>query len=646
MNIELYINGHLADLDKKDFSYNLQANDMFDFDSREFSYSEVIYLPTTSNNSKIFGYADIPTSDNAGAYVKYVVDYYVNGIAIVLRANGFLTGKRGNYFIFNFKDNSKDVFQLMVGKKLKDLPFEELNHEKKHTDIKKEYIGQKRFVYAIADYGGETFKVINQRPYFNLDHCPPSVKMDWILQKIKELNPNNPYIFKGNFFESELWKSLYMTVSDGRIHEIDGNVNENKAIYNKSGSCRSNGAYSDYNIRYNDDLRIFEEVTSGDTHFFEIPETGTYFIDIKGTIRGELYLNEKVVHKGSFNISEQIDFKNRRFDFEKGKKIALIAVGYPEEEDQSGQGGIIHQGQTTVVERLEVKIFRSKDVEFKNLISDMTILDWFKEVMRLFSLTPVKDDKTNNVQQFYTLSERVNEAPVLDWSEKYIKTIEEKFHDTNAYAQVNRFKYAKYNEQDSLQDVNDYDLIFKDQALIFEKEHKSKFFLGLSKAYETPHIQKIDSMFFFKKEFKEKDGKTIIEYKPQNNRFHIFNARSEKELLVVMRGIEVESAHALIADATLLQWQNLINSHYSDLPRIMEHLYCITCEMHLLEIDIHKFSFFSRIYLEQFGAYFIPNKITYKVGSPAVVELIKIRGKAPIVIDENTLQIIDFEKPL
>lgn len=63
MNIELYINGHLADLDKKDFSYNLQANDMFDFDSREFSYSEVIYLPTTSNNSKIFGYTDIPTSD-------------------------------------------------------------------------------------------------------------------------------------------------------------------------------------------------------------------------------------------------------------------------------------------------------------------------------------------------------------------------------------------------------------------------------------------------------------------------------------------------------------------------------------------------------------------------------------------------------
>ena len=98
--IELFINGQKADVEQKPFTYTLQVNDMFNFDTREVSYSETIYLPTTPTNNIIFGFANEPLSDKVEAYKTHKVDYYVNGIPIVQSANGFLIGKRGNYFIF------------------------------------------------------------------------------------------------------------------------------------------------------------------------------------------------------------------------------------------------------------------------------------------------------------------------------------------------------------------------------------------------------------------------------------------------------------------------------------------------------------------------------------------------------------------
>ncbi len=49
-----------------------------------------------------------------------------------------------------------------------------------------------------------------------------------------------------------------------------------------------------------------------------------------------------------------------------------------------------------------------------------------------------------------------------------------------------------------------------------------------------------------------------------------------------------------------------------------------TCEMNLNALDIYEFNFFKRIYLKQLAGYFLPNKITFKTNTLAVVELIKI----------------------
>ena len=246
------------------------------------------------------------------------------------------------------------------------------------------------------------------------------------------------------------------------------------------------------------------------------------------------------------------------------------------------------------------------------------MLDWFREVTRLFSLTPMKDDKLNNIQQFYTLSERVHNAPVINWSDKFIRMTEEKYHNINAFAQVNKFKYSKYDQQSNQQDENDFDLIFNDQALVPEKEFKSKFFSGIVNNFQFQNKKRyLDTFQFFEKEVKENEKKGVeIKYKEKNNRFHIFHADnvfSTHTNISIHNGSEKMSDAMWLSYASFesLKWENLIKRYYNDFPKLMERLYFVTYEITLNEVDIHNFSFFSRIYIEKLGSYFLPNKITY-----------------------------------
>ena len=73
--IELYIDNNKAELNNNAFTYTLQVNDMFNFETREVGYSETMYLPITAANRLIFDFAEMSEGDNRGAYRIYKVDY-------------------------------------------------------------------------------------------------------------------------------------------------------------------------------------------------------------------------------------------------------------------------------------------------------------------------------------------------------------------------------------------------------------------------------------------------------------------------------------------------------------------------------------------------------------------------------------------
>ena len=95
-----------------------------------------------------------------------------------------------------------------------------------------------------------------------------------------------------------------------------------------------------------------------------------------------------------------------------------------------------------------------------------------------------------------------------------------------------------------------------------------------------------------------------------------------------MRGGNINSDpfvyYPCLAYFKALRWNSLLENYYNGFNDILNHMRVYTCEMNLNALDIYEFNFFKRIYLKQLAGYFLPNKITFKTNTLAVVELIKI----------------------
>ena len=139
----------------------------------------------------------------------------------------------------------------------------------------------------------------------------------------------------------------------------------------------------------------------------------------------------------------------------------------------------------------------------------------------------------------------------------------------------------------------------------------------------------MDVMEFFTKDVKKKeDGTTETEYKEKTGRWHVYATKEVKnEVTFSLRAKEEGDGveRYFVPNFEPFRWDNLLKTYYKDLQRVVERMYCVTVEMNLNEIDVMEFSFFSRIYVQQLGSYFMPNKIKYKTEGMAEVEMIKIR---------------------
>ena len=190
--------------------------------------------------------------------------------------------------------------------------------------------------------------------------------------------------------------------------------------------------------------------------------------------------------------------------------------------------------------------------------------------------------------------------------------------------------YKKNDDENAYrQEKRDSAIFFNDEYLDERRDFQSKFYSPLNDfTFLKTDNAGIENMEFFVKELKkESNGNIKTEYKEKTARWHIYTSYS------IYSGVEFNlkaKAEKQITDsfsfasATFFKWENLINTYYKDLPRLMEHPYIVTAEFALSEIDIYEFSFFSRIYIEQLGCYFLPNKIKYKAGAVTEVEMIKI----------------------
>ena len=683
--IRLIIDNKEADLLNDEFTWNMQCADFFSFDTRQFSCSDVMYLPMSGTNNDIFELASMVGSVSNRPQRAFDVELLIDGIPIVRHAKGYLMGVQNDTYKFAFHESTKDIYHWLNLYKLSDVIGDKLNHNKTIREIEnrsREYavkaIGGKPqefgmgLLYAVAEYGGQTFtdeRVLDKKPIghtYNFYYAPPAIHVRWIIEEVQRMSGHT---FEGSFFDTEMFNTLFISTSqviedkapEGSLIGVN-QEGEVKGETLKKLNKRLGESYLTLNSPYKPN-RFY--IKRDKTYIYQIPsdKRGTWDLVISGRIQGtdnkdnnkagtqpyiEVYVNDESlpICTSLFGVGEFIkrwEYTRNGWSFSiniKDKFMANDKIFIRLSETARHEDAELSNNHKIVVYDIDFKIEQTSWQTLNLLVSELSMLDLFKELLVMFGLTSIKLSIDDEVQHFYTIDERLNEAPALDWTDKFVRVTNLEFHaPTSSYARHNHFKYKKYDEQDGNQLKADGVLVIDDELLTFKKEREGKFFAGVD--YERSRKVQFDNdilydFYFWEKDLKEKDSGgqkvTEITYKAKNNRFHIFNVIYNDSLFFQSKGVikggdfnsnefDFLPCKAYFGD---LQWGKLLENYYSGFNEILNRMRVYTCEMNLNALDIYEFNFFKRIYLMQLGGYFLPNKITFKTNTLAVVELIKI----------------------
>lgn len=666
--IRLIIDGKEADLLNNDFNWNMQCADFFSFDTRQFSCSDVMYLPMSGTNNDIFELASMVGSVSNRPQRAFDVELLIDGIPIVRNAKGYLIGVQNDTYKFAFHESTKDIYHWLNLYKLSDVIGDKLNHNKTTDVIEsssviytnhvasgtvKDFKG--KFVYAVADYGGDMIR----DSIFNFYYAPPAIHLRWIMEEVQRMSG---YTFEGNFFDTEMFNTLFISTSQVINEKAPAGVlvnlvkegetkgpnakkisDNNAEMYLTINSIVSPAFFikkvnRDYIVQIPaDKLGSWDFVLSGRTQGNESKRIMSYveiykndeqtpICSTRGGVGGYVTQMEFARDTGGWNFSIRIpDY------FKANDRIYVRLLAEVQPQFLKGDIGTYN---------LSFKIEQTSWQMLNHLVSELSMLDLFKELLVMFGLTSIKLSVDDEVQHFYTIDERLNEAPVLDWTDKFVRVTNLEFHaPTSSYARHNHFKYKKYDEQENMQSKADGVLVIDDELLTFKKEREGKFFAGVDRdkiVQQSINIGYSGAFYFWEKDLKEKDSGgqkvTEITYKAKDNRFHIFNVLADEDYLDQYNG-EIRGGSFSSREFTFsackayfgdLQWGKLLENYYSGFNEILNRMRVYTCEINLNALDIYEFNFFKRIYLMQLGGYFLPNKITFKTNTLAIVELIKI----------------------
>ena len=663
--IRLIIDGQEADLLNDEFTWNMQCANFFSFDTRQFSCSDVMYLPMSTNNNEIFDYAGMVGSVSGRPQRAYEeVEVLVEGVPIVRHAKGYLMGVYNDTYKFAFHEETKDVYHWLNLYKLSDIIGNKLNHSKNADVIanttrvyadwqvsEMEGYYTNGYIYPVAGYGGDTF--IDGK--YNFYYAPPSIYIPWVFNEVTRMSGQR---FEGSFFNSEMFKTLFITTSQVlNTGEPKGVLVQFEQTNIKGGtSKKADGleAVEAYLTINNPRHPSYFNKVENKIPFLQMPSdsTGSWDFVISGRIQGnstlrpdiEIYKNDDVtpICKGSTGGIYIEEFRNTNTN---GWVFSIKIPDLLSANDRVFVRLLLAGGrlENTYIGTPEIR-FKIEQTSMQNvnkMVSDLSMLDLFKELMIMFGLTHMKLDIDDPVQHFFTVDERLNDAPLIDWTDQFVRVTNLEFHvPTASYARRNHFLYKKYDEQENKQFGADGVMVINDDLLTFKKEREGKFFAGIDSDKRTNYntYPPLDEFFFWEKEIKEKNEggqkKIEVEYKSKDNRFHIFNVywTGYDDLVSTTEGIirggdfnsDTFSFHPCVSTFNGMRWDSLIKIYYGNFNNVLNHMRVYTCEMNLTALDIHQFNFFKRIYIMQLGGIFLPNKITFKAHGLAVVELIKI----------------------
>lgn len=571
-NDELYIDGHLVDMDDDTkVTLNYKSNIFTDLSKIVSNNSYTIKLPNTVHNQCVIDHADLPTRVTEFPRIRHAARYIRNGVEVINKANAVLMSVTSTFDVALSWGNATAFNSLVQdGKSLDELADK---NEYLLWDVNLE----------VSNYGIESGILVSEMDLGLKANEPlatlhPSVRASYVLKLIQDTY--NLKIILGDEKKEFLSKLIVplLTRNGGYANQIDTqgvlqvaytlagwlawNVKQTNANFNTSFyySLGSNGDFVSVKALVDGTVVIRPDFKSkyGDISVFSGQK------DSKQNQKYLQYVKVEGEYPYHYNIPFELEISKDDY-FSVGSMQAyafismtdthLLSFGMEPREVQIGD-------RFSIVENLP----------------KMKTIDFIKAIASILGVFAVPAADNSEQIRFVSIDDVIGNIPIaVDWTRKVVASYKDNkpgeiTFTLDGFAQNNRMNW----KSDNTANYNGV-LIVEDKTIDYERDAVTMPFAGT-------------------------DMRASFAYIP----IYSYNASSELEYTSVEPRILIEQNNNGKSKAVFhgLDWQNLLSQHYASYQKIIRRPVIIKEKIELREIELKRLDMTIPVYLAQYGKYY------------------------------------------
>lgn len=669
MSYLLFIGGVRFEVESNKLSQTKQVNDISRLSDRQTNYTNKFKAYKTANNVRAFDNLDLPGSNSNFPYQKnecYLFDADT-GECLIYKGWANIVDSSDNEYDIYIYDGIVDFYKEIENRKISEIGISDLNHLKNIEGVINSWDEENNlpYRYMLADYGGKVFTNAPDN-FINIDYLVPSAFVKFIWDRVFSFFG---FTYSGSIFNTEKFTNFLITFpkpvgseEQEKVQIITFNY-QDPLTYTGTIPSEFGGIF--YVTYYESSLlkTCFSEPaaysnSSPDTscRTFSVVLPGLYQFKFSGNLVYPNSTGNYGILMSRFNtITNQLTYEKVIDNVNGLTNFDLVFPFNASPEERIGlhvsngnQPIVLSSqfGSNPVTGNLDIELSQilGNVVNFENAFIDFPVKDFINEVLNHFGLTPFKDRFSRNIE-FLTLSERLQTTEVLNWSSKFPKKLNTKY-SLNNYAQKNIFRY-KYNDEQA--NYNDGSFEINDKTLDDEVVVFNSRIFTIEKGKTLIAGKALNIYPIWRKEVKD-NGE--VQYKELENRFYFIRCEKVSNQSMYTIGSDVFAQNEVpeflwIESYYRLRMQEVINDNWRSFASLVDQSKIKLFEFNLSSREVANFNFKPLIYLEQWGSYYIVNRIiNAQKNVPVKCELIEVDyftefEDAPVVNNGTYIEITD-----
>lgn len=636
--LEFYVDGQPLDVytNGSEFKITKQVSNLFQIGETKSDTLEPMKVPKTEHNTSVFKGLGLVGNVERDTMKRTSFRYLFDSIPVL--KEGWLRLDKTDLTDYWFAglagqiDFINTVDDINIG----DLDLQEIDHRKTVNNIRISIEQDKPYIYSLANFGGKVFTKDpadpNQR-VLNTDYLAPGVKLKYLWDKIMEFAG---FTYSGEIFQTSDFLDACITYPNAPVISSDDDLRiaqAHKDSYTESFPVLRNGRYYfEGNYSWNG---IEGNVSVLDNWRIVIPKTGIY--KIYAVPNGRVVYNDSLHQSAPYyldiitpvqtfrtasrNIFDEVPFYT--VELNEGDIIDFTISAPPRFGSVPAQ---------LIVSDIVVTIDEASEgiIDFTGAFKDFPIKEFYKEICCRFGLVSVYSQYEQHIT-FYTPEERINSQTVINWTDKYVRRLEESY----AVNSLRRNNILKHKYKEDFLSYNDgnmriFDVNMLDSHVVLNSRiysHDREMTLiefGANSAF----VPKMPLWEFKTGKDENSTGSYTKEYNPLNGRYYMYKI-VRTNYSASFRSELLNSSVSIIQNVPLagnkdVHFKDLTPKYYDVYNKIFKNTAILKIEMNLSAYDVQQLNFAARYYMEQEAAYFIFNKLEWTPGKTCIVEFFKI----------------------